>query len=485
MRPVNRARSLYGDESLGVRIHVGARVLTCPLQRVVDAVPRDGQILDFGCGHGLLSLMLADGSAQREVTGFDVDEAKISIARRVGARALATVDFTDDPTVVGGRQWDGIVICDVLYLLDLDARRRVIAQMVSSLAPGGVLVIKEIDVEPAWKLHLAILQEHLATRVLRITEGSGVEFLPPAELRSDLEAHGLHTRGQTIDRYSPYPHQLTCAAWDEYLLPAHEPSAPSDPGQPDAEYFDVMDRHAREHWWYRGRRAIVADALGPRLTSGAAIDIGCGTGDSVDLLAELGASPSVGTDLSGYVLGLASARKQRPLLAARAEELPFGDGVAPVLTSMEVLEHLDGDVAALQEYRRVLQPGGTLLVTVPAYQWLWSDHDVRAAHRRRYNRGSICRVVEQAGFDVERATYYDSFLLPAAALVRRTPLGRLYSATDEEVSSIPVIDSLFSGLAELERWILRAIPLPFGLSILVIAHPAGEEPTVGQRGGSE
>lgn len=246
--------------------------------------------------------------------------------------------------------------------------------------------------------------------------------------------------------------------------------------QPDDDYFDLMARIAEDHWWYRGRRAWLRQELGPRLTRGGlALDIGTGTAESLTELEALGAGVAVGTDLSEHVLRYVVGRPHPPrVLRSLAEQLPFATDSAACLISMDVVEHLDDDVAALAEYRRVLHPGGLAYVTTNSYQWLWSEHDVRAAHRRRYTVPQLEAVVRSAGFEVEHSTYYYSFLVPPAFLLRRTPLRRLVTATDDEVSTMhPAIDAVFGLLARLERALGRRVRIPFGLSMVVIARNPG------------
>lgn len=243
--------------------------------------------------------------------------------------------------------------------------------------------------------------------------------------------------------------------------------------QPDDAYFDLMADVADSHWWYRARRAWLRQELAPRIARGErALDIGCGTGDALATLVDIGARPVAGTDLSEHVLGGVVRQPHPPaVLKSLAERLPFAGQSAATLISMDVIEHLDDDVVALREYRRTLRPGGTLVLTVPAYQWIWSEHDERAAHRRRYSRPRVVTAVRAAGFEVDRVTYFFSFLVPVAALLRKTPLRHFFPATDEEASAMhPLIDKALARASSLERRVGAHVDLPFGLSILIVAH---------------
>jgi SAM-dependent methyltransferase len=156
---------------------------------------------------------------------------------------------------------------------------------------------------------------------------------------------------------------------------------------------------------------------------------------------------------------------------ARAEQLPLRDGSVCLVTSLDVIEHLDDDVVGLQEYRRVLEHGAVLVVAVPAYSWAWSDHDVALGQRRRYTRRSLRRSLESAGFTVERVTYFHAWLVVPAFVVRRTPLGRLLGSSAEEASFVgPRTNAALHLLEEAERRLLRRIDLPMGLSVLATAR---------------
>ncbi|HEV3225956.1 MAG TPA: class I SAM-dependent methyltransferase [Acidimicrobiales bacterium] len=249
----------------------------------------------------------------------------------------------------------------------------------------------------------------------------------------------------------------------------------SDHGhQPDAAYFETMARHARTHWWYEGRRALVHEALASAtIPPGLVLDVGCGTGDNLDMLSAATGRAALGTDLSTDALQHARrgpAGGVRTVIAL-AEALPVADEVCGLVTSMDVVEHLDDDYRGLREYRRVLVSHGVLLLTVPAYQWLWGEHDVRAAHRRRYRLRGLVAVVEASGFEVLHTTYYNSFLVPAAAALRRTPLRRVVKETDEEVGNAsPFVSGVMSRLSTIERRVAARRSVPFGLSILLVGR---------------
>lgn len=244
--------------------------------------------------------------------------------------------------------------------------------------------------------------------------------------------------------------------------------------QPTSEYFDTMARHARTHWWYVGRRNLVAATLARYgIPDGAVVDIGCGTGSNLGMLASATGRPAFGTDLSTHALQHAERGTDGAVrtVVALAEHLPLRDASCGLLASMDVVEHLDDDLVGLCEYRRVLRADGLLLLTVPAYQWLWSQHDVWAAHRRRYRVRSLVAVADAAGFEVLHTTYYNSFLVPAAAALRRTPLRRLVKESDEEVGrSSAFVSKVMTGLSNTERRLAPRRSVPFGLSILLVGR---------------
>lgn len=204
-----RLLSLYRSAPLADRAHVRVRWATCPFRAVAAQVPTSGVILEVGCGHGLLSLYLALASPERRITGIDVDADKLEVARTAAAAAGLACAFeaVEGPALPEG-PFDAIAIVDVLYLLDAAAQRSLLTSCAGRLAPGGVLVVKEMAPEPRWKATWNAVQETAAVKVLGITEGEELTFLPPAELASAMVDGGLSVRDRPVHRGYPHPHHL-------------------------------------------------------------------------------------------------------------------------------------------------------------------------------------------------------------------------------------------------------------------------------------
>lgn len=220
---------------------------------------------------------------------------------------------------------------------------------------------------------------------------------------------------------------------------------------------------ASEYWWYRARRGLFWTVFGPHVPCGSEIlEIGSADGPSVDWLAELGYRVATDLDPTGLRPGD---------VCAAADRLPFGDATFDVLAAFDVIEHVAFEDDALSEFARVLRPGGWLLVSVPAYQWAWSQLDELAGHHRRYTRRRLVDATTRHSFEIVRATYAfaGAFPLFAADRVR----ARVTGAPPES----PAESTLSEGTARLllkladwdRRWLARR-NLAFGSSILMAAR---------------
>jgi SAM-dependent methyltransferase len=240
----------------------------------------------------------------------------------------------------------------------------------------------------------------------------------------------------------------------------------------DREYELQTHRAEDRHWWYRGRRRVLERVISQlRLPARARIlDAGCGSGRNMVEFARHGVV--TGVELSETSVSLARERNSGEVIEGSVLEMPFAADSFELAASLDVIEHLEDDLAALRELRRVVAPGGALLVTVPAYQWLWSGHDEINHHHRRYTRSSLLQVAQQAGWEPVRTTYFNSLLLPAAITLR--VLDRFSSSkTTESSLDLWVPPTAFNWLLErplaLEAaMISRGGRIPAGLSLLAV-----------------
>ncbi len=233
-----------------------------------------------------------------------------------------------------------------------------------------------------------------------------------------------------------------------------------------------------DHWWYRGRRRIIAAEIDRlALPPGARIlDAGCGSGRMLVELARYGSV--AGVELDSEAVAIARARDHFDVRAARVEELPFADATFDLITCLDVIEHTPDDRLTLAELRRVCRPGGWLLVTVPAYPALWSRHDEQNHHYRRYTRAMLRSASLAAGWQPVRATSFNSLLLAPAAAVRLGQRWLLAPSRRAQGTDLELGPSWRGGLLERllaaeAAWLRRGRSLPFGLSLLaVLRRPA-------------
>jgi SAM-dependent methyltransferase len=211
------------------------------------------------------------------------------------------------------------------------------------------------------------------------------------------------------------------------------------------------------------------------------LDVGCGTG--VTGLSFAGEGRVFGVDSSALAVDFARRRGLQRLAQSVGEGLPFTSGQFDLITSSDVLEHIQDDEAVLREMARVARPGGLLVIVVPAFPSLWSNRDERLQHKRRYRTEELSARVARAGFHVLRSSYCDSFLFPPLWLLVKT---RLLTGQDPamrlDVAPRTALDPLWLTLARVERSLLRRFDLPAGVSALCIARRPSAAPISATRG---
>lgn len=243
---------------------------------------------------------------------------------------------------------------------------------------------------------------------------------------------------------------------------------------------EAMYRVESRHFWFTGTRRVILAALeralGPALGRARLLDLGCGTGFTLTQLPR--GARAIGLDSSPTALHLARRRASGAgLVRGSAYALPFASGAFDGALALDVLEHLDDDRGAARELARVLRPGGVAIVTVPAFQALWSKHDEALEHRRRYRLAEIESLVREAGLHIEHSTYYNFFLFPVVAASRlfdraRTALGlstARRAAADLAIPAAPINAALRAVLGS-ERAIAPRMRLPIGVSCLIVAR---------------
>jgi len=229
------------------------------------------------------------------------------------------------------------------------------------------------------------------------------------------------------------------------------------------------------HWWYRGRRRVIRAELGrlPLPARADILDAGCGSGRTMQELAGYGAVQ--GVELSESAVEVARARGVGEVVIGRLEELPWPEESFDLITCLDVIEHTPDDRVTLRELHRVTRPGGVLLVTVPAYQALWSQHDELNHHFRRYNRRMLRAAATEAGWTVERMTSFNSLLLAPAAAVRLAQRRRPAAREGSDLTLGP--SWLNSVLEQPLRWeagvLAHGRTLPLGLSLLGVLRKPG------------
>lgn len=239
------------------------------------------------------------------------------------------------------------------------------------------------------------------------------------------------------------------------------------------------------HWWFQGRRRVMASVLEQLLVPRQEpppriLDIGCGTGEMLDMLRSFGTAS--GMDAAPEAVAHCLARfgsDVKVMLGAVPADLP-SPGQVDVVTAFDVIEHLDDDGATLHAIHQVLPLGGALVVTVPAFAFLWGPHDVVNHHRRRYTRSALRLRLTSAGFDVERISYFNTWLFPVVAAVRLKNRLRRHRDTVTSSDAHPATDFtmpppwlnwMLLQLFASERVVLRrGLSLPFGVSIFAVAR---------------
>ena len=243
--------------------------------------------------------------------------------------------------------------------------------------------------------------------------------------------------------------------------------------------YPIMFRVEQSHWWYIGRRKILAsfvEDICRRVTDRRPriLDVGCGTGANLLMLSEYG--DAEGVDISEDALAFCRERGLEKVRLGAAEKLPYADGTFDLVTALDVVEHMDDDLAGLREMRRVLRPGGRVLLFVPTFMFLWGVQDDVSNHRRRYRLPELKRVLEKAGFAIERTTYANiTFFLPILLMRKLMRVTGITAASENNIN-VPALNGVLGSVLGAESVVLRYMNIPFGVSGLCVARSVASKP---------
>lgn len=233
------------------------------------------------------------------------------------------------------------------------------------------------------------------------------------------------------------------------------------------------------HWWHKSKRELVTYFLEKYFSRkynkskyNKILDVGCGTGKNMEQLQKYG--NVWGLDNSKEAIKFCRKRGLKNLQLASAEKTKFKANSFDIITLLDVLEHTD-DNKTLKEMRRILKKNGILIITVPAFSWLWSKWDKVLHHKRRYNKNDLLEILRDNSFKIIKATYLYSFLVLPVFFIRKLKRRVFYKQeypSDFRLNH-PLLNNIMNLLAGLEFKISEKIKIPFGTSILVIAKKYG------------
>lgn len=241
---------------------------------------------------------------------------------------------------------------------------------------------------------------------------------------------------------------------------------------PDA-YVEMAETEER-HWWFCARRQILTRILEqlalPR--NARILEIGSGTGGNLAMLQQFGTVAALEMDATARALAQQKLGDGCDIRAGYCPDaMPFEGERFDLICLFDVLEHIPDDRGTLAALPALLAPGGRVIISVPAHRWLWGPHDDYLHHQRRYSATEFKQKLTQAGFEIQKFSYFNTLLFPLAALVRlKERLSGSQQATGGQIPTAP-LNGLLKQVFALERFLLPRTNLPFGVSLLAVAAP--------------
>lgn len=242
----------------------------------------------------------------------------------------------------------------------------------------------------------------------------------------------------------------------------------------EEKFYEEYAQIEATHWWFEGRRTIFDTILRTLNLPKRAllVDLGCGTGANLHFLSAYG--QAIGLDWGAAAARYARARTSVPVFRGDVTALPFKTNSVDLITAFDLVEHIDDDVACARELARVCRPGGHVMVTVPAFPWMWGRQDTINHHMRRYRAHELARLFTDEGLEIRRFTYLNTLLFPVVAAVRLfrrlVPERNGELVSDFSMTKPGVINTMLGKLFGAEALLIRHWNLPLGVSLLCLAR---------------
>ncbi|MBN1274290.1 MAG: class I SAM-dependent methyltransferase [Candidatus Aminicenantes bacterium] len=229
------------------------------------------------------------------------------------------------------------------------------------------------------------------------------------------------------------------------------------------------------HWWFRGRRKLLSEMIQnlPVSLKSPVLDVGTSTGTNLRLLRGLGFGNFIGTDIHDDALAFCAEKGFGQVKKGDVCRLPFEDKMFKLVLATDILEHVENEALALTEINRVLSPEGYVVLTVPAFRFLWGIQDDVSHHKKRYTKRELISAVEVAGLRCLESFYFNYiFFLPIFFARRTLKVLRIRLKSENQINC-PLINSFFTGVFSFDVRTSKRFKPPIGVSILVLAQKKG------------
>ncbi len=235
-------------------------------------------------------------------------------------------------------------------------------------------------------------------------------------------------------------------------------------------YKDKYHEIEKDFWIFNSRRDFIKRLLKKYPKTSNILDIGCSGGVLIEELNKMGFRKTYGIDISEKSVKVAKNKGIKNVSLMDAAETSFSENEFDIIVSSDVLEHIEDDISALKEWRRILKPNGRLFCFVPAFQWLWSHHDEINGHYRRYKRGELEQKIKRSGFKIKRNSYWNIMILfPAYIYIKGQKVLGIQSKKDNLIGRSLIINNIAKTYLRIENFVLKRVDSPIGVTSFVIA----------------